>query len=149
MAVILGRCVQYDLPSVFGLKDFWIAEMFAHGSFDRWLLRGGFRVPVDLDHDRTRPYGTAVIQPDALGLKFKIEGRRLPKRCSGVSIAFTPRRWRIDRRRELCIVTRADLTGLALLTPPEEPAYPGLKAKRLSIYPCLTACTGTIDEQTS
>ena len=99
-----------------------VVERFAPGAFDAFLARRT-TAPCLLDHDSKQRYGTAVLIADAKGVRFRVEGRGLPKGCRGVSPYFFPTRWRYGRERST--VLQADMGEVSLLVK-SLPAYPKL-----------------------
>jgi hypothetical protein len=124
---VRGYCVLYgemSLPLFTREGQYGAREVMRAGCFTESILR---RDPVYacLDHDKRRRLGgKLVLFPDGLGVGFELRGARLPRECTGVSVLFKPRRW--VQTGELYELVEGTLRHVALLTRPNEPAYPCL-----------------------
>jgi hypothetical protein len=103
----------------------WVRAVLRRGAFDAWFASGR-TAPAVLDHDSSRPVGGSLtFSTDAFGLRFVLHDYEPPPEITGVSLEFASERW-TDLLPGVREFREADVRHLAILTPPNTPAFPGL-----------------------
>jgi hypothetical protein len=130
---IEGLAAPWSQPSVYGVGGKPAIEYLKPGCFI-WKDRPVFAC---VNHRKRFQLATTAddltLWENDIGIWFRVKNCDLPRNCTGVSVNFTPQKWRRLGDNEF-LLTKAVLRHVSILLPPHQPAFQ-LTAQHLKEIP--------------